>query len=115
MAKRFLSLFLVSCLLGVAVHAGNRSFKLSSEKDVKDWCVVQGSAPPDKMQGFLDYACGKVDCGPIKPGGACFDPDFLFIRTSFALDQLYRSTNFCNLDIGQITTQDPSFPGCQFP
>ncbi|KAI3455250.1 hypothetical protein Pfo_011913, partial [Paulownia fortunei] len=107
MAKNYLCLFLVSCLLSVVVHAGNKHSKSAGKKDDKDWCIAQVEAPSDKMQGFLDYACGKVDCGPIQPGGACFVPDILLNHASFALNQYYRSTNFCNTEIGRITGEDP--------
>lgn len=80
----------------------------------KLWGVIQQSTVPnEKMQGFLDCTCSQqgVDCAPINQGGACFQPNTLKEHSSYALDLLHRIKNFCNLDIGVITTVDP----CKFP
>ncbi|GFP80405.1 glucan endo-1 3-beta-glucosidase, partial [Phtheirospermum japonicum] len=70
-------------------------------------CVIQASATSEKAQGFIDYACGIVDCAPIQPGGSCFDPDVKVVHASYALNLVYKNRGSCNLDIGIITTTDP--------
>ncbi|KZT76957.1 glucan endo-1,3-beta-glucosidase-like [Dorcoceras hygrometricum] len=72
-----------------------------------NWCVAQIGAPQDKLQGFIDYACGVVDCTAIQPGAPCFEPNNLVMHASFVLNQEYRRTGSCNLDIGVITVNNP--------
>lgn len=79
----------------------------------KNWCMAQLGAPADKLQAFMDYSCGVNDCTAIQPGAPCFEPNNVVSHTSFALNQEYRRTGVCHLDIGAMTTIDPcnsSFP-----
>ncbi|KAI3472321.1 hypothetical protein Pfo_030819, partial [Paulownia fortunei] len=74
-----------------------------------NWCVVQVNAPIDKLQGFIDYACGVVDCTAIQVGGTCFNPNTIVSHASYALNLVYKNRGACNFDIGTITITDPSF------
>ncbi|KAI3448441.1 hypothetical protein Pfo_005106, partial [Paulownia fortunei] len=106
MEKNNLYLLIICCLLG-AVYATDETTKLFGQKQVNNWCIARLTAPPEKMQGFLDYACGLIDCGAIQLGGSCFDPDLLPSHANYALNFYYKSRGVCNPDIGSITTIDP--------
>lgn len=56
------------------------------------WCVAQPGASQDDVQDALDWACGlgMVDCRPIKPNGACYEPDTLHSHASFAFNSYYQ-------------------------
>ncbi|KZV29124.1 glucan endo-1,3-beta-glucosidase 4-like [Dorcoceras hygrometricum] len=73
----------------------------------KDWCVAQTDAPTDKLQSFLDYSCGVNDCSAIQSGAPCFRHDNVISHASYALNQEYRRTNVCHLEIATISTIDP--------
>ncbi|KAL3825131.1 hypothetical protein ACJIZ3_021160 [Penstemon smallii] len=59
------------------------------------------------MQGFLDDVCKVVDCGPVNPGGTCYEPNTLRSHTSFVLNLNYKKNNVCPQDIGAYTDTDP--------
>ncbi|KAL7105733.1 hypothetical protein ACP275_07G063100 [Erythranthe tilingii] len=108
MEKINISLFLIFFLVGVA-HS-----KSIGHKQVGNWCVAQANAPDDKMQGFLDYACGVTDCAAIQSGGPCYDANNIFTHVDYALNQVYKTKGTCNTEIGMIVTVDPSFGSCKF-
>ncbi|KAL8027296.1 hypothetical protein ABFS82_14G079400 [Erythranthe guttata] len=116
MAKISLSLFLLCCILGlVSCYATN-----SQPIDVKQaglYCVANtnGNPPYEKFQGFIDYACGILDCSPIRIGGSCYFPNILVKHTTWVLNLFYKSRGVCNTEIGLITSVNPSYPGCTFP
>ncbi|KAL7119941.1 hypothetical protein ACP275_02G092600 [Erythranthe tilingii] len=118
MSSNTLSLFTIivlsSCVLYICdgvptTHTLNQKVELIDQKQVKYFCVANftnPSATREKMQGFIDYACGKYDCSAIKPNGPCFEPDAIVSHASYALDLVYRATGVCNLDIGAKTIYD---------
>ncbi|KZV31211.1 glycosyl hydrolase family 17 protein [Dorcoceras hygrometricum] len=73
----------------------------------KEWCVAETRAPTDKLQAFLDYSCGVINCSAIQPGAPCFEPNDVISHASYALNQEYRHTNVCRIDIGTFSTIDP--------
>ncbi|XP_004308857.1 PREDICTED: glucan endo-1,3-beta-glucosidase-like [Fragaria vesca subsp. vesca] len=87
----------------------------------KVWCIAKPGATNQALQANLDYACsqpGGVDCGPIQPGGACFDED-VRARASYAMNSYYqvKGGNDFNCDFsgtGLITITDPSHGGCKY-
>ncbi|KAL9162027.1 hypothetical protein ABFS82_07G060800 [Erythranthe guttata] len=110
-----LSLFLICCLFGAAYGYKTNS-KPSGQKDIPDtWCIAKPNAPQDKLQGFINYACGEVDCGVVQPGGQCYDPNTVLSHASYVLDLIYIYRKSCNPDIGIITTVDPSYGDCKYP
>ncbi|KZV24934.1 glucan endo-1,3-beta-glucosidase 13-like [Dorcoceras hygrometricum] len=73
----------------------------------KYWCVAQTGAPTVKLQAFLDYACGVNDCSAIQSGAPCFEPNDLVSHASYALNQEYRRTIVCHIEMATISTSDP--------
>ncbi|KAG8369033.1 hypothetical protein BUALT_Bualt15G0108200 [Buddleja alternifolia] len=76
MEKNTICLFVICCILVVS-YAYDTNSKAIDQKQVSDWCISQEGAPDDKMQAFIDYACGVADCGPIHAGAPCIDPNTL--------------------------------------
>ncbi len=74
-----------------------------------------------ELQTNLDYACGQgIDCSPIQPGGACFEPNTVASHAAYAMNLLYQSAgkNPWNCDFTQtamLTSSNPSYNGCTFP
>ncbi|GFP79388.1 glucan endo-1 3-beta-d-glucosidase [Phtheirospermum japonicum] len=103
MEKFSFSLFLLCCLLSVA-HSNQciMQFKANS------WCVLQGNVPDEKSQGYINYACGVVDCTAIQPGGPCYYPNSPATHASYALNLIYKKfRGSCDRDIAFVTTTDP--------
>ncbi|EHA8590866.1 glucan endo-1,3-beta-glucosidase 7 [Cocos nucifera] len=88
---------------------------------VAGWCVPKEGATDEELQANLDYACAQpgVDCGPIKPGGACYEPNTVPSHAAYAMNQLYQVSgrNSWNCDFRQsatLTSTNPSTFPC-FP
>ncbi|KAI0527190.1 hypothetical protein KFK09_002789 [Dendrobium nobile] len=86
------------------------------------WCVPKEGATEEELQANLDFACGQqgVDCLPIQPGGACFEPNTVKSHAAYAMNQLFQvaGRNSWNCDFRQsaiLTSQNPSYDGCVFP
>ncbi|KAL7145157.1 hypothetical protein ABFS83_07G061300 [Erythranthe nasuta] len=108
-------LLLISCIFGVVYgHETTNSTSIGQKQLVK-WCIAQPSAPQDKLQGFIDYACGVVDCSAIQPGGSCYYPTMVVSHADYALSMLYRVKGSCNLYIAKIVTDNPSYGSCNYP
>ncbi|KAK1381974.1 Glucan endo-1,3-beta-glucosidase 13 [Heracleum sosnowskyi] len=67
--------------------------------DGTSWCVARPGVSQGDLQDALDWACGmgKTDCGPIKSGGPCFQPNTLLSHASFAFNSYYQQNG--NSDI----------------
>ncbi|KAG8385227.1 hypothetical protein BUALT_Bualt03G0020200 [Buddleja alternifolia] len=63
------------------------------------WCVARAGSSPVDLQIALDWACGqgRADCGPIQPGGPCFEPNNLLSHASYAFNAYYQQNG--NSDI----------------
>ncbi|XP_030472091.1 glucan endo-1,3-beta-glucosidase 7-like [Syzygium oleosum] len=85
------------------------------------WCVPKSGVSDAQLQAGLDYACSQnIDCSPIQPGGACFDPNTVASHAAFAMNLYYQTTgkNPWNCDFSQtatLTTNNPSYNGCVYP
>ncbi|KAL2343339.1 hypothetical protein Fmac_004624 [Flemingia macrophylla] len=85
------------------------------------WCVARSDASYAKMKAGLDYACSHgADCGPIAPGGSCFNPNTIQHHASYAFDSYYqkhgKAPSSCDFDgAGTIAVTDPSFGSCKYP
>ncbi|PKA51636.1 Glucan endo-1,3-beta-glucosidase-like protein 1 [Apostasia shenzhenica] len=55
------------------------------------WCVAKNNAEDAVLQAGLDWACGpgRSDCGPVQPGGPCFEPDDLQSHASYAFNDYF--------------------------
>ncbi|KAL7157599.1 hypothetical protein ABFS83_02G087800 [Erythranthe nasuta] len=98
MDKTSLSLFLIICLSLVVADAYDENYRSS---------IAKPGAPADQLQQFIDFACSKIDCGPIQPGGACFDPNTVQAHASYALNSYFQSTAACKWQIGDVTSVNP--------
>ncbi|KAJ9136423.1 hypothetical protein P3X46_033503 [Hevea brasiliensis] len=85
------------------------------------WCMPKAGVSDAQLQGSLDYACGQgIDCSPIQPGGACFEPNTLVSHAAFAMNLYYQTSgkNQWDCDFSQtatLTSNNPSYNGCVYP
>lgn len=85
------------------------------------WCVPKTGVSDAQLQANLDYACSQgIDCTPIQPGGACFEPNTVAAHAAYAMNLLYQSSgkNSWNCDFTQtatLTSSNPSYNACTFP
>ncbi|XP_014502109.1 glucan endo-1,3-beta-glucosidase 7 [Vigna radiata var. radiata] len=84
------------------------------------WCVPKAGVSDNQLQANIDYACSHgIDCGPIQPGGACFEPNTVASHAAFAMNLYYQTSgkNQWNCDFSQsatLTSQNPSYNGCTY-
>ncbi|KAG5238955.1 glucan endo-1,3-beta-glucosidase [Salix suchowensis] len=79
----------------------------STKPTTAGWCVAKTGASDAQLQAGLDYACGQgIDCGPIQPGGACFEPNTLASHAAYAMNIYY-----------QASAKNPwdCYNGCAYP
>ncbi|TKY75389.1 Glucan endo-1,3-beta-glucosidase 7 [Spatholobus suberectus] len=82
------------------------------------WCVPKAGVSDAQLQANIDYACSQgIDCGPIQPGGACFEPNTIASHAAFAMNLYYQTSgrNQWNCDFSQtatLTSQNPSYNAC---
>ncbi|XP_057504567.1 glucan endo-1,3-beta-glucosidase 7-like isoform X2 [Actinidia eriantha] len=86
------------------------------------WCVPKEGVSDAQLQANLDYVCGLpgIDCSPIQPGGACFQPNNIASHAAYAMNLLYQTTgkNTWNCDFSQtakLSSNNPSYDGCSYP
>ncbi|CAI0448175.1 unnamed protein product, partial [Linum tenue] len=78
------------------------------------WCVPRAGVAVAQLQANLDYACGQpdVDCGPIQPGGTCYEPNTVASHAAFAMNlyyQVHGKKSDCDFSgTGTFTNTDPS-------
>ncbi|KAK9078116.1 hypothetical protein SSX86_002173 [Deinandra increscens subsp. villosa] len=84
-----------------------------------EWCVAKAGVSDAQLQSNLDYVCSQagVDCGPLQPGGACFEPNTVASHATYAMNLLYQTAgrNPWNCDFLQtatLTSNNPSYNGC---
>ncbi|KAE8675272.1 Glucan endo-1,3-beta-glucosidase 7 [Hibiscus syriacus] len=93
----------------------------STEPKKAAWCVPKPGVSDAELQASLDYACGQgIDCGPIQPGGACFEPNTLTAHAAYAMNLYYLTSgqNPSSCDFSQtamLSSNNPSTNGCNFP
>ncbi|GMH13435.1 hypothetical protein Nepgr_015276 [Nepenthes gracilis] len=89
-----------------------------SPRPTLGWCVPKVGVSDAQLQANLDYACGQgIDCGPIQPGGACFEPNTVASHAAYAMNLYYQTSDKqpWNCDFGQtatITSVNPSYNSC---
>ncbi|KAK9270329.1 hypothetical protein L1049_025907 [Liquidambar formosana] len=85
------------------------------------WCVPNADVSDAQLQTNLDYACGQgIDCRPVEPGGACFEPNTIRSHAAYAMNLLYQTAgrNPWNCEFSQTATlssTNPSYDGCTYP
>ncbi|KAK8311490.1 hypothetical protein V6Z12_D02G254000 [Gossypium hirsutum] len=85
------------------------------------WCVPKAGISDAQLQSSLDYACGQgIDCSPIQPGGACFEPNTIASHAAYAMNLYYQNSakNPWNCDFSQtatLTSQNPTYSNCIYP
>ncbi|CAN6472191.1 unnamed protein product [Victoria cruziana] len=86
----------------------------------KKWCVSKANVDGGVLQNNIDYVCSTgIDCSPIQPGGACFQPSTVRSHAAYAMNAYYQSAgrHDFNCDFagtGVITTTDPSYGNCVY-
>ncbi|XP_073033198.1 glucan endo-1,3-beta-glucosidase-like [Primulina eburnea] len=86
----------------------------------KKWCVPKPAATDAALQSNINYVCSQgVNCGPIQPGGSCFDPNTVRAHASFIMNAYYQAEgrNDFNCDFagsGILTANDPSYGACRY-
>ncbi|KAH1141549.1 hypothetical protein GYH30_032677 [Glycine max] len=86
------------------------------------WCIPKVEVTEAQLQANIDYICGSqvVDCGPIQPEGACYEPNTISSHAAFAMNLYYQKfgRNPWNCDFSQtamLTSQNPSYNACVYP
>ncbi|CAL1353462.1 unnamed protein product [Linum trigynum] len=86
------------------------------------WCVPKAGASDAQLQASLDYVCGQqgIDCGPLQPGGACFEPNTLASHAAYAMNLYFQRSDKrpWNCDFSQtaaLSSKNPSYNGCNYP
>ncbi|VFQ99164.1 unnamed protein product [Cuscuta campestris] len=86
------------------------------------WCVPKEGVPSVGLQANIDYACAQtyIDCGPIQPGGACFQPNTIASHAAYAMNLVYQNSgrNSWNCDFSRtatLTSNNPSYDECNYP
>ncbi|XP_010467346.1 PREDICTED: glucan endo-1,3-beta-glucosidase 7 [Camelina sativa] len=85
------------------------------------WCVPKDDATEEQLQDSLDWVCGQgIDCGPIMPGGLCFEPNNLMSHTAYAMNLYFQKSpeNPTDCDFSKtarITSNNPSYNSCIYP
>ncbi|CAI9116732.1 OLC1v1017962C3 [Oldenlandia corymbosa var. corymbosa] len=85
------------------------------------FCVPKQGVTEPELQANLDYACGQgIDCGPIQPGGECFEPNTLASHATYAMNLLYQKSGkdpqACDFSqTATFSSANPSYNGCQYP
>ncbi|KAL5189389.1 Glucan endo-1,3-beta-D-glucosidase [Glycine soja] len=77
------------------------------------WCIPKAGVSDAQLQANIDYACSQgIDCGPIQPGGACFEPNTVASHAAYSMNLYYQTSgkNQWNCDFSQsatLTSQNP--------
>ncbi|GMH02757.1 hypothetical protein Nepgr_004596 [Nepenthes gracilis] len=85
------------------------------------WCVPKPGVSDSQLQANLDYACGQgIDCGPIQPGGACFEPNTVTSHAAYAMNLYFqiaggKSWDCDFLQTAAVTSVNPSYNSCTYP
>ncbi|XP_022768958.1 glucan endo-1,3-beta-D-glucosidase-like [Durio zibethinus] len=92
----------------------------SSQPKKAAWCVPKAGVSDAELQASLDYACAQgIDCSPIQPGGACFEPNTIAAHAAYAMNLFYQTAgqNPWNCDFTQtamLSSNNPSYNGCTY-
>ncbi|XP_068647857.1 glucan endo-1,3-beta-glucosidase 13-like [Aristolochia californica] len=83
------------------------------------WCIASPNAKELDLQSALDWACGpgNVDCSPIQPSQACYQPDTMQSHASYAFNSYYQQNGASDVacsfgGAGVKTNKNPSYDSC---
>ncbi|KAL9254446.1 PLASMODESMATA CALLOSE-BINDING PROTEIN 3-like protein [Drosera capensis] len=99
----------------------SRAYFGEDTDDLRAWCVCKEGLSDVVLQKTLDYTCGAgADCNPIKPKGACFNPDTVRAHCSYAVNSYFQKKGEIGgtCDFGgtaAVVGSDPSYLGCVYP
>ncbi|KAL8116169.1 hypothetical protein AgCh_022603 [Apium graveolens] len=85
------------------------------------WCVPKPGVSDAQLQSNLDYVCGHgLDCSPIQPGGACYEPATVQAHAAYAMNIYYqnsgKSPGDCDfVQTAVLSSTNPSYTGCNYP
>ncbi|KAJ4719073.1 Glucan endo-1,3-beta-glucosidase [Melia azedarach] len=83
--------------IGSAPEPDRGDLGIQEQREGKKFCIVKPVEVDDKtLEEAIDYACATgsgVDCSPIKPGGACYEPNNKRSHTQFAMHSLFVVNN----------------------
>lgn len=113
----FLMMLVFLLLSLVAIHYLPVSNSTPRNLSMIQWCVPILTATNAQLQANIDWGCscqGQVDCKPIQPGGACFEPNTLRNHASFVMNTYYHNHNCtdeaCSFNnTGFFIFTDPSY------
>ncbi|XP_004243401.1 PLASMODESMATA CALLOSE-BINDING PROTEIN 5 [Solanum lycopersicum] len=105
-----------------AAPAGGTATGGGGGATVELWCVAKNNAEDTALQSALDWACGPggANCGPIQPGGPCYDPKDIQKTASYVFNDYFikhgMTEDACNFDDNAaLISINPSHNGCKFP
>uniref|UniRef100_M1AJU0 X8 domain-containing protein n=1 Tax=Solanum tuberosum TaxID=4113 RepID=M1AJU0_SOLTU len=105
-----------------AAPAGGTATGGGGGATVELWCVAKNNAEDTALQSALDWACGPggANCGPIQPGGSCYDPKDIQKTASYVFNDYFikhgMTEDACNFDnTAALISINPSHNGCKFP
>ncbi|CAN1136147.1 Glucan endo-1,3-beta-D-glucosidase [Linum perenne] len=97
-----------------------QTFSLANGQAKLFWCVPRQGVADAQLQANLDYVCGQpdMDCSPIQPGGACYEPNTVASHASFAMNlyfQKHGKRHDCDFsNTATFTNTDPSYNKCEY-
>ncbi|KAL0739960.1 hypothetical protein Bca4012_081473 [Brassica carinata] len=85
----------------------------------RDWCIANSITDNERLLNNIGYACSIIDCGIIKEGGSCYNPNTTLNHASIAMNLYYQAKGRnkwnCYFDgSGLITITDPSYGSCKY-
>ncbi|ESQ31582.1 hypothetical protein EUTSA_v10005544mg [Eutrema salsugineum] len=106
----------------VSGTSATRNLSLAAENS-GEWCVANNKATDAQLQATIDWCCsdagGFRDCGPIQPGGACYEPNTLRDHASYVMNEYYQNLGHTGeqCDFGGTGTRvhrNPSHGSCVY-
>ncbi|PRQ29393.1 putative glucan endo-1,3-beta-D-glucosidase [Rosa chinensis] len=105
------------CAIADLPGHGHAAFMADIAKNT--WCVAKPTAADSLLQLNIDFACSKVNCSVIEPGGECQLPDTIMNHASVAMNLYYQSFGRTDLSCyfqstGMVVIEDPSSGTCVY-
>lgn len=86
----------------------------------KGWCVPKPQATDAQLQANINYVCSQgVDCKPIQPGGACFNPNNVRAHATYVMNTFYQTKGRqpfqCDFShTAMLSNRNPSYGICRY-